>query len=293
MNVTGPHSRSFLTVLAIIFLISITVPSGAHALEATFIEIKCPGAQEAHPLGINNRGDVVGKYHSKDCSGCDIVDHAFLMRDGVCSEIVIPDADQAQAIGVNDHGDVVGAYVDVDGRERGFLFTDGTVTTIDVPDAHTTATAINNLGTIVGIYELFAYQSNHGFVLSRNGLASFDYPGGIMTHVTDINEHEDFVGMYTDGFGNHGFVFRDGIFTSIDYPGAISTSADGINNHGQIVGRYWAISGSGCFLYNGTNYEMLDSPGVSSLSCMKISDSGYVIGSYYTPGGSGGFLMHR
>lgn len=57
--------------------------------------------------------------------------------------------------GINDRGDIVGAYTDPNKKVHGFLFSNGTYTTIDVPGAAITqARGINSRGDIVGTYQI-------------------------------------------------------------------------------------------------------------------------------------------
>lgn len=62
--------------------------------------------------------------------------------------------------GINDLGQIVGYYEDEDHNTNGFLYSDGTYTTINVPGASSTIpTAINDLSSIVGYYD-----GNEGFL---------------------------------------------------------------------------------------------------------------------------------
>ena len=44
-----------------------------------------------------------------------------------------PGASVTEALGINDHGDIVGGYRDAQGSNRGFLYSNGTFTPLDVP----------------------------------------------------------------------------------------------------------------------------------------------------------------
>jgi len=88
------------------------------------------------------------------------------------------------------------------GGTHGFLYSEGTFTTLDVPGSPaTSAYAINDDGQVVG-----------GF--TRPG-----EPGEA-------------------GQPTHAYLYSIGTFTTLDVPGSISEEAFGINNTGQIVGRY-------------------------------------------------------
>jgi len=83
------------------------------------------------------------------------VNQAFMIDDGMFAPIVIPGALVSTAWDVNPRGDIVGFYRNAAGF-HGYVFTNGEVTTIDVP-ASTNATAtrvfgINARGDVVGTY---------------------------------------------------------------------------------------------------------------------------------------------
>src|SRR5437763_17061081 len=61
-----------------------------------------------------------------------------------------------QAFGINASGQIVGQYTDASNHTHGFLYSNGTYTTLDDPSASATggtfALGINDLGQIVGVY---------------------------------------------------------------------------------------------------------------------------------------------
>jgi hypothetical protein len=115
------------------------------------------------------------------------------------------------AIGINDPGQVVGTYVDEKSDNRhGFLLSQGTYTTLDVPNAVlTVAQGINNAGVIVGLY-VDTSGNQHGFVLSKGVYSTVDVPPktfGTGTAVFSINAQGEIVGSYDDSDGvTHGYV---------------------------------------------------------------------------------------
>src|SRR2546429_3410427 len=87
------------------------------------------------------------------------------------TRIAYPSATATTAWGINAGGDVVGDYLDPAGVRHGFLLRNGEFTTIDVPNALTSARAISPGGDIVGIYRGVseAAVNAHGFLLSPQG----------------------------------------------------------------------------------------------------------------------------
>jgi probable HAF family extracellular repeat protein len=105
------------------------------------------------PLGINNKGQIVGFASSPD--GTDY--RAFLWRDGVATDLgtLAPDV-FGLAIGINDKGQIVGDSCDEFFDCRAFLWQDGTMTELNTlvhnPSAPflEDANSINSRGQIAG-----------------------------------------------------------------------------------------------------------------------------------------------
>ena len=100
--------------------------------------------------GINAYNAFIGGFAvASDPSAFNYLFDAGLTR------INIPSPD-GTVDGINDKGQIVGRYFDESGSGlHGFIDTNGTFTTLDVPgSAGTEATGINNLGQIVGTYDL-------------------------------------------------------------------------------------------------------------------------------------------
>jgi uncharacterized membrane protein len=215
-----------------------------------FARIDFPGSVRTHADGINRRGDIVGWYAR-------VVGefHGFLLRRGEFTRIDVPGAMGTKAIGINGRGEIVGFYCLVTppacGKDqknaRGFLFSEGQLTTIDVPGALATeAYKINARGQILGSY-VGSEGRSHLFLLSEGEFTTIDVPGAFETGVdgtnAGLNSRGDIVGDYCDAepCGNlsrgtvHGFLLKDEL-TNIDAPGAVATSAYGINARGDIVG---------------------------------------------------------
>jgi probable HAF family extracellular repeat protein len=182
--------------------------------------------------------------------------------------------------------------------ESGFLDTNGTVATIQVPGSPITiARGINNTGQIVGS---FADQEKppHGFLYSGGAFSTIDVPGAISTESSGINDTGQIVGFFQDGSQKiHGFLNTGGTFKTIDVPGAPLTRAFGINNAGQIVGEF--ISGRDGqfdgFLYSGGAFSTIDVPGDDTTfrqpeHATGINDAGQIVGYFGSHRGTDGFL---
>ena len=122
-----------------------------------------PGPK-AHPLGINNRGDVAGYYYDsqsrtirgfqRDRSG-----NITTFDASANASATIPSA-------LNDSGKIVGDFTDATGTPHNFLLdSHGTITVFDVPNAFTAhADSINNRGDVAGYGYFLATNRNRGFV---------------------------------------------------------------------------------------------------------------------------------
>ena len=132
---------------------------------------------------------------------------------GAVTQFEAPDVCQtgngAFAAGINPAGVIVGAYVDgACVHFHGFLRQpSGAIATFDLPGASDTdPTAINQGGTVVGIYDAF-----HGFLRSPSGVFSkFDVPGAVNGFVpASINSQGSVAGYWFDvNAVPHGFLLQ-------------------------------------------------------------------------------------
>ena len=199
-----------------------------------------PGAvTQTFPLGINNRGQIVGYYD--DAGGV----HGFLrQRDGSYSGVDVPGAKGTEAFEINDRGQIVGIYSETASsdfsRGRGFLLGRRQLIRIDVPGAlKTEAAGVNNRGQVVGDY-IDAGGGFHGFLWDKGRFTTIDVPGAGATNATDINDRGEIVGVYTEGPSGtgpaRGFLLRWGVYITFAAPDAPVTAPYCINNRSQIVG---------------------------------------------------------
>jgi probable HAF family extracellular repeat protein len=199
-----------------------------------FTDIPAP-----RPLDINNAGQIVGEYSTINGNA------AFLYSGGVFTSLPL-----SAASGINDAGQIVGATQTIGnsqtpGETHGYLYINGTRTTIDFPGAGLTfPSSINNVGQIAGTFRYpGATGYIHGFVESNGVFTIVDEPGFVDAYlngtiINGINDSGDMVGWIVKGSAGCSFVYHEGSFTCFSVPGALFTYAYGINNAGQIVGDY-------------------------------------------------------
>ncbi|HEY7242627.1 MAG TPA: Ig-like domain-containing protein [Xanthobacteraceae bacterium] len=221
---------------------------------------------------------------------------------------------------INDSGQIVGNYVDSNGVLHGFLYSNGTYTSITDPSARTTpgfqtfgtyAHSINDSGQIVGYYVDATTNEVRGFLYSggTNGTyTTLEDPlaDGGNTVPRGINDLGQIVGYYYSGGGWKGFLYSGGTNgTYTDLPDDPSASGGpgvaplAINDSGQIVGYYNDSNGnSQAFLYSNGIYTTLVPPGASGtdvdgdgIVASGINDTGQVVGWYFDNSGiEHGFL---
>lgn len=106
---------------------------------------------------INNVGDIVGTYF-----GTDHIGHAFLLRNGIFTNIDFPGSLSSSALGINAWGVTSGYYTDSSEVSHGFILRNGGYTTVDFPGASSIIAGINAVNAIVGDY--FDCSGNrHGY----------------------------------------------------------------------------------------------------------------------------------
>ena len=97
--------RNVMLYLAILaFCLAIQPITMASSFDFELVDF--PGADSTEACGINNRGQVVGRYW--DLNG----GYGYLLDKGLFTTIDFPGAWSTDAYGINDRGQVVGGYWD-------------------------------------------------------------------------------------------------------------------------------------------------------------------------------------
>jgi hypothetical protein len=163
-----------------------------------------------NPLGINDRGDIVGRFCIRTpCREPGSGDfHGFVFRDGVFTMLDVPGSRETNVWSANDRGDILGGFGPATGGVEIFLMSNGELTAVAPPAGK------------------FFSEDNGG-----------------------LNARGDAVGKYCDaspcvtGPTGHGFAFINGAFTSIDFPGARGTASFAINARRDVVGGWFDTAG--------------------------------------------------
>ncbi len=189
------------------------------------------------------------------------------------------------ATGLNNADQLVGYTV---GGEftGGLLYSQGTISTIEVPGSmDTLAFGINNSGQITGYYDA-EFSGTHGFVYTNGQFTSFDVPGSVgATFAEGINDSGEIAGFIEATGGPAGFLYDGSSYRMIRVPGARSTYATGLNNAGDVVGYYYDVTGAHAFLYTSQGVlTTFDVPSSTATLAFGINNLGDISGDYETNG---------
>ncbi len=131
--------------------------------DGTFTTITIPGG--GYLYGINDSGQIVGDGSSGP----------LVYSGGVFTPINV----SGYAWGINNEGQISGSY-QANFQTYGFIDTNGSVTTIDVPGSNSTvAYGINSAGQATGSFT--NSTGDHSFVYTNGLFTTFDVPGATGT----------------------------------------------------------------------------------------------------------------
>jgi len=234
-----------------------------------FRDYNVPGAAATALVGINNHGDLSGKYWDKAGNA-----HIFMTVGSVITTWVVPGAVGTPYISnINNARDVVGTYNDASGVSHGYLRTPtGHFIYLNDPHQGTQPGAgiallnVNDRNDVCGIYE----DSNgviHGFVYRDGVYTTIDVPGATETDVQVVNDAGVLGGDYIDASGvYHGFIDTHGHIIVINAPRAghaanEGTVVDGISKDGVVIGYVATSSGLDVgWMLKDWNYSTLNDP---------------------------------
>lgn len=306
-----PHLRFQLVAFSLVLGLALGSPAAAQ----TYTTIDPPGSVFTGAFGINDIGQIVGRY--ADATG---INHGFLLSNGDYSSFDVPGASGfTDPAGINSKGQIVGSYL-LNNVSHGFLLSGATFTTIDPPGAHGSgASGINRNGDIVGSYaqnHLFSPNTaatngtGHGFLLKGGVFTTIDFPGATYTEAWRIDDAGNIIGRYQTGDGKYRiYLLSNGTFTSITVvPGSVQTAffeLGGFNLNGDIAAAYcsstpcpWGFQGffktNGIvhgFLLSGGVYTTIDFPGATASGVFGLDSFDDIVGTYIDSSGTvHGFL---
>jgi uncharacterized membrane protein len=182
---------------------------------------------------------------------------------------------------------------------QSFLYSNGTFTTIEAPDAFITYAKDINARNIVGTVS--DSKGLNGFLYANGTFTHIIVPGAVQTHANGVNSAGHVVGISDDDFVGgkfEGFLYIDGTLSPIKVPEAYSTYANDINNAGHIVGSFMMCGPTEClehgFLDVGGTFTTIDVSGVSGRVTFTrptgINDAGHIVGQFEENGAFKSFL---
>lgn len=262
-----------------------TTAAGA-AVWSSASSVTSLGLAGSEGLGINNLGQVVGRYG----------DLPFVYADGTLTTIPVPLA-RGVATGINDAGQVVGTFEDWQagyGNRSPFLYANGSVTSIrfqpDVPEAGF-AEAINNSGAVTGTLDVDGpwYDPSRQAYVFDGTLRTYGTLGGRISEGEDINDAGVVVGWSDNAAQDAELAFRlapGGAMTDLGSLGGNASRAHALNNLGWIVGMSDIDAGMDvdyhAFLYREHGMVDLNSlvdpvAGWRLVSAEDINDAGQIL----------------
>lgn len=153
-------------------------------------------------------------------------------------------------------------------------------TLIQFPGAQqTTATSINNEGTIVGSYVNNDF-SIHGFILKDNQFQSVDFPSGVGTSLVSINNRGQILGSVQGTSANQNpqsFILENGTFTVLNFPDTPSNDITAFNDRDEFSGTDESGALQGFVISGGQRTNLPDFTG-SKFFPGGLNDRGVVVG---------------
>ena len=217
-----------------------------------------PGTNSGYAAGINNRGEIVGSVNVNGGAA-----HAFVYRNGLTTDL----GNGVAAMGINNRGDVVGLSISSPpsagafppASEHAFLYRHGLMRDLGtLGGSSAAATAINDVGEIVGWSATSSNAETHAFLYGNGKMTDLGTLGGAppygpaQSSALAINNWGTIVGSSIGTNGTHAVLYSNGgitdlndlvTLTYVNGPAGflVLTTARGINDQGQIVGEglFW------------------------------------------------------
>ena len=184
--------------------------------------------------------------------------------------------------GINNSGEVVGQSYTASASPiaHSFLYSGGTLHDLGTFGGNDSgATAINNLGQVVGVADTTGTLAAHAFLYSGGPLMDLGTLGGTTSSANGINDSGQIVGQaFTGPTIFHAFLYSGGTMSDLGTLGGNNSEAFGINSSGQVVGISDTATAGHAFLYDGGTMHDLGTLGGTISSALAINDSGEIVG---------------
>jgi hypothetical protein len=263
------------------------VPAAAQSY--SFKTYDRPKSDNSYFLAINRSHAVIEQVATKAGGySCTV------LHDQTATAISVPNSNYTQCEAINNAGTVVGYYQVATGAMAGdvvgFIYSNGTYTTVAGPSGVSTYAAvsvINNKGVAAGFY---TDRGGHqvAFTLRGSTYHVFKIAGASGLIATGLNTIGQLTVEAYDTNGNPvSYLFTKSGALPLAYPGATATYVQQINDSGIAVGNY--IDGSNIshgFAYDSSkaSYTTIDDPAASQTFLIGINDYDTIVGSAILPG---------
>lgn len=216
---------------------SLALLAAVPAAAATVTTFDVPGAMQTEVGAVSPSGLIAGDYGPAQPDPCGRRCGFLRMPDGTSQTFSVFRAKDLTVRAVNDSGTVVGQYLKHK-RLIGFIRTpDGTVSSIDFPDATTDARSVNASGTVTG----FTRSDNGvlGFLRTPGGqVSTFGIPNCDVTFGFGINSAGTVTGICDTTRDGFGFVRLSNGDSTTFQVGGQDTDGIFIDDAGAVAGTY-------------------------------------------------------
>jgi probable HAF family extracellular repeat protein len=219
--------------------------AGAPASPYSITDLGSLGGGRTSPMGINNRGAVVGF-----CATVDGLSRAFLYTGGSLVDLGTLGGNESFAYRISDDGIIVGRAQDLSGRFHAFVTTiNGEAIELTSLDPRAdgdfgTALGVNSVGEVTGYYTTAGPHMsarNRVFVYHDFRVEDLGTFGGEDGVVVAVNDHGSLVGFFSsephaDYAQHRSFLLTGGKLVPIGSLGGQLTTARDLNNRDEVVG---------------------------------------------------------
>jgi hypothetical protein len=244
------------------------------------------------PMGINDRGDIVGQFY-----GFDTGHHGFVRQaNGNFSALLAAPNDQSNSTvftGINDSSFICGYYRNAANQFSAFTFSQGVFTNFTIPGATATSLlGVNNAGHLSGATFSSSYV---GFISIGGTVTTYAVPTyDAQTYGGGLNDHDQCAGFYNGLGGFYGYLRdADGQFVKhLEVGHSDNTRVYGINDRALMVGsaQNHTVTHAAVFL-PAKEYFIYDYPGAAATVFTGINKHNLICGFYVDGNGFHGLLV--
>ena len=210
------------------------------------------GREWEHGVAINQSGDIAG------VSGTDGLDHVVLWQNGTMIDVGTPYGEGGPESGpgvraINDRRQIIGwgwarnktdsGTVDT---TYGFVWENGTMSVLDPLGRQGHPEDNNNLGQVVGDWELSWGSAEHAFLWQNGKMTNLGTLRGFRaaSDATAVNNRGQVIGISCSANSGHAFLWQNGKMTDLGTLGGDQVYPFAINDAGQVVGSSNTKSGA-------------------------------------------------